>query len=206
MGYGIKWINMDKPSTNCRIWPQILRRQGATYEGVQWAQSTEPNTAARHFFITMAGIIWPSTGKRNSGVMSFNVNFIHFIHFIHPTYPLYYYLCPLMNWGSQIPIRTSLMGWPSSSCFWKRSCSRTWSHMSLGEIFPSANMGQFGQFLVSDFRFFMVCLQGVLFGSPATCRLAMERETPLRVSSKHETASGKWQSVLRLTCKLDIQT
>jgi len=142
MGYGIKWINMDKPSTNCRIWPQILRRQGATYEGVQWAQSTEPNTAARHFFITMAGIIWPSTGKRNSGVMSFNVNFIHFIHFIHPTYPLYYYLCPLMNWGSQIPIRTSLMGWPSSSCFWKRSCSRTWSHMSLGEIFPSANMGQ----------------------------------------------------------------
>ena len=50
MGYGIKWINMDKPSTNCRIWPQILRRQGATYEGVQWAQSTEPNTAARHFF------------------------------------------------------------------------------------------------------------------------------------------------------------
>lgn len=68
------------------------------------------------------------------------------------------------------------------------------------------NMGQFGQFLVSDFRFFMVCLQGVLFGSPATCRLAMERETPLRVSSKHETASGKWQSVLRLTCKLDIQT
>ena len=63
------------------------------------------------------------------------------------TYPsnlstINYYLCPLMKWGSQIPIRTSLMGWSSSSCFWKRSCSRTWSHMSLGEIFPSANMGQ----------------------------------------------------------------